>query len=336
MKFFFIPMLLSFSFLAKAQDSLSVEVASTTIPSTSENTVPKNLQLSHIAIQGEFIDFTQLGDSEYQQKFPFGAALSQTFDSIVPFYNYPLTMELPYYLNDLTFHFSAIDWKNPHRIKYSFYLEGFEKDWGIPNHQSKASYQNLPYGNYTLKVRAKGDEPTWSPVFEYTFSIKRPWWHTWWAYLSYFLLFATMGIVLYNFMEQRKKEAAQVKHLLAENRLLAFSNRPKKKTSPLESSFLDQVQQILEAHLSDENFGIAELCEVLKISRAQLHRKLKKLTGQSTSHYIRSLRLDIAKGLLEKTNLNVSEVAFRVGFSSANYFSKVFKEEFGYAPKDAR
>ena len=57
------------------------------------------------------------------------------------------------------------------------------------------------------------------------------------------------------------------------------------------------MHQTLEAHLSDENFGIAELCKILKTSRAQLHQKLKKLTGQSTSHYIRSLRLDIARGL---------------------------------------
>ena len=117
---------------------------------------------------------------------------------------------------------------------------------------------------------------------------------------------------------------------------MAFSNKINKKTSPKADSFLDQVHQTLEAHLSDENFGIAELCKILKISRAQLHRKLKKLTGQSTSHYIRSLRLDIAKGLLEKTQLNVSEIAFSVGFSNVTYFSRVFKNEFGFTPKEVR
>jgi AraC-like DNA-binding protein len=86
----------------------------------------------------------------------------------------------------------------------------------------------------------------------------------------------------------------------------------------------------------DEIFviGIAELCELLNISRAQFHRKLKKLTGLSHSHYIRSLRLEIAKELLVTTNLNISEVAFKVGFSSATYFSKVFKSQYGHAPSD--
>jgi len=329
-------MLLFFSFLAKAQDSLSLEVAAAPIPSTSENIVPKNLQLSHIAIQGEFIDFTQLRDFDYQQKFPFGAALSQAFDSIVPFYHYPVTMNLPYALNDLTFHFSAIDWKTPHKIRYSYYLEGLEKDWGTPTSQSKAIYTNLPHGNYQLKIKASGEAGIWGVPFSYSFSIGRPWWLSRWAYLIYFSLLLATVIGLYRFNQQRKEEIARYEQLLKENKLLAFVNKKTVQPTTKQSSFLEQVNSTLEAHLSDENFGIAELCKVLKISRAQLHRKLKKLTGQSTSHYIRSLRLDIARGLLEKTTLNVSEVAFRVGFSSANYFSKVFKEEFGYAPKDAR
>lgn len=101
-------------------------------------------------------------------------------------------------------------------------------------------------------------------------------------------------------------------------------------------SFLRLVNHTLETHLSDENFGIAELCELLNISRTQLHRKLKKLTGLSTSHYIRSLRLKTARELFADPSLNVSEVAFAVGFSSAAYFSKVFKEQFGISPSEAR
>ena len=101
-------------------------------------------------------------------------------------------------------------------------------------------------------------------------------------------------------------------------------------------SFLRLVNHTLETHLSDENFGIAELCELLNISRTQLHRKLKKLTGLSTSHYIRSLRFKMARELFADPSLNVSEVAFAVGFSSAAYFSKVFKEQFGISPSEAR
>ena len=74
----------------------------------------------------------------------------------------------------------------------------------------------------------------------------------------------------------------------------------------------------------------------MEISRPQLHRKLKALTNKSTSFYIRSFRLHRAKQLLQTTNLNVSEIAFEVGFANLSYFSRVFKEEFGISPLETR
>ena len=82
---------------ALAQDSLETS----TVPS---------VHLSHIEINNQFIDFSQLADSQYHRKFNFGKTLAQSFDSIVPHYNYPINLELPYSLNTLTFHFVAIDW----------------------------------------------------------------------------------------------------------------------------------------------------------------------------------------------------------------------------------
>ncbi len=70
------------------------------------------------------------------------------------------------------------------------------------------------------------------------------------------------------------------------------------------NSLLPQIQTVLDQNLSDSNFSIPEFCNSLNISRTHLHRKLTEQAGISTSHYIRSLRLDIAKGLLEKTQLN--------------------------------
>ena len=101
-------------------------------------------------------------------------------------------------------------------------------------------------------------------------------------------------------------------------------------------TFLLKVQEMLEKHLSDENFGIVKLCVLLNVSRTQLHRKLKALTGQSTSLYIRSVRLQKAKTLLEQSELNVSEVAYKVGFKRVNYFSTVFSETYGYAPSELK
>lgn len=88
--------------------------------------------------------------------------------------------------------------------------------------------------------------------------------------------------------------------------------------------------------MDDESFGIAEICSAIGISRMQLHRKIKALTGKATSRYIRSIRLHKALQLLLQTSLNISEIAYEVGFRNHAYFSATFLEEFGLTPKEAR
>lgn len=104
--------------------------------------------------------------------------------------------------------------------------------------------------------------------------------------------------------------------------------------SDMEDSFLARFHQALEANIEEEDFGITEMCNELAMSRAQLHRKIKALTGLSTSHYMRAIRLQKAKLLLESTDLNISEVAYRVGFRDPKYFSRTYSETFGFAPTD--
>ena len=104
----------------------------------------------------------------------------------------------------------------------------------------------------------------------------------------------------------------------------------------VENAFIQEVQSILEAHLSDEHFGIPELVRVIGVSRAQLYRKFKALTGQSIGHYFRSLRLHKAKTLLKTTSLNITEIAFETGFKDPAYFTRTFKEEFGKTPSQVR
>ena len=104
----------------------------------------------------------------------------------------------------------------------------------------------------------------------------------------------------------------------------------------LDEIFLQKVIGIVEANLADEDFGMHELCRAVHMSRSHLFRKLKALTGKSTTVFIRSIRLGKARELLETTGLNVSEVAYGVGFSNPKYFSRVFQEEFGIPPSEVR
>ncbi len=159
------------------------------------------MRLDQIEINEQFIDYRHLKDS---------TGMEMDFDSVLKFYNYPLNLELPYNNNHLTFHFSAIDWTAPHKISYSFKMEGLNDEWSIPTEESKADYRNLPYGTFTFKVAAIGELQKWSEPFEYTFTINRPWWHTWWARSGYGItaLLLVIGIVRWRTakLEQHRKE----------------------------------------------------------------------------------------------------------------------------------
>ncbi len=98
------------------------------------------------------------------------------------------------------------------------------------------------------------------------------------------------------------------------------------------SAFLQRVVAITEANLSDERFGVSELAESINMSRSNLLRKVKQETGESVSVLIRNVRLHNAKLLLKDESFTISEISYKVGFSSSSYFTKCFRELYGYTP----
>jgi len=102
------------------------------------------------------------------------------------------------------------------------------------------------------------------------------------------------------------------------------------------NKFLDDIKSILLEHLSDDTFGIHEICSEIGVSRTQFHRKLKALTGLSASIFIREIRLQQAYAMLQDTALNISEVAYSVGFNDPNYFSNLFHEKYNFTPTQVK
>lgn len=104
-----------------------------------------------------------------------------------------------------------------------------------------------------------------------------------------------------------------------------------------EHNFIQKIVVAVSDNLNDEAFGVHDLSEILALSRAQVHRKIKALTGLSTSTLIRCIRLEQAHLLLsESKDMNVSEVAYACGFSSLSYFSKSYSAYFGVNPSSVK
>jgi len=110
----------------------------------------------------------------------------------------------------------------------------------------------------------------------------------------------------------------------------------KKSDNKIRSPFIQNIQTIIEENISDDEFGILELCKAIGLSRSQLHNKIKAKTGISTSIFVRNIRLRKAKILLHHSEMNVAEVAYEVGFKDPNYFSKLFSEKYNLSPSKIR
>lgn len=104
----------------------------------------------------------------------------------------------------------------------------------------------------------------------------------------------------------------------------------------IEDQFIQKIKHLIGENMKDENFALPQLCQKLRMSRSQLFRKMKALINVSPSQFIRSHRLHSAKELLESSALNVSEVAWKVGFKDISHFTKVYKEEYGELPSSTR
>ena len=101
-----------------------------------------------------------------------------------------------------------------------------------------------------------------------------------------------------------------------------------------DKQFLTQLHSIIQKNLSDSEFGVEDIGKQIGLSRVQLYRKVKAMTGSSVVDLLRKARLAKAKRLLESRSMSVSEVAYDVGFSAPSYFTKCFKDEFGMLPGD--
>ena len=107
-------------------------------------------------------------------------------------------------------------------------------------------------------------------------------------------------------------------------------------TTQLDKNFIEKVIDFIVKNIADENLNVELLAEELNLSRSQLYRKIKALTGCTANEFLRKLRLEKAKEIIEKGDASISEVCFQVGFSSPSYFTKCFKAHFGILPTELK
>ena len=134
---------------------------------------------------------------------------------------------------------------------------------------------------------------------------------------------------------------AQIQNILAQIKYLEINWRAKSDLNPEQieakaPSFIDDFSKIIQDNLEDEYFSVEKMAELLLMSRVQLFRKLKNTTGKSPSVHLSEARLIKSRELLKDSAKTISEIAYQVGFSDPNYFSKAYKKQFGNKPSEDR
>ena len=99
-----------------------------------------------------------------------------------------------------------------------------------------------------------------------------------------------------------------------------------------DQTFVTRLREVIRDNMGDSDFSVERIGEKIGLSRVQLYRKVKALTGQTPVELLRKARLERSRRLIEKTEKSVSEIAYEVGFTSPSYFNKCFKDEFGISP----
>jgi serine phosphatase RsbU (regulator of sigma subunit) len=191
------------------------------------------------------------------------------FDGLTKWYSIPQNLSLAYNNNYLTFNFIGITMNQPKNVKYQYILEGIDENWSAITNKTSAPYGNLPHGTYTFKVKAMNSEGYWSAPFEYKFTIRPPFWQTWWfrtligliiiSSIWYFIKsrekkLVAEKIILEKTVEERTEELVQ-KNIVVEQQKNLVEEKHKEITDSI--NYAERIQRALLASkkMLDENLS---------------------------------------------------------------------------------
>lgn len=253
---------------------------------------------------------------------------------------------------NLSISFAALDYNKNEPIQYAYKLEGVDKDW-LFTKENRINISNIPAGTYRLIITSTNGDGVWvdndtaitihrTPYFN-----ERP--IAWMLYGAMIIIIGFIVLKVTRYIRRLENEIKELKLSSAERmeylkmRLGDMMEGKEtaenaKSADSIESSvFKTKVEAFMHSHLSDPDLNVQSFAMEMGVSRSVLYIQMKKEMGCTPNNYILDYRMDAAyKMLLNEKNLNVSEIAYRCGFSDPKYFSRCFKKAKGYTPSEVR
>ena len=240
---------------------------------------------------------------------------------------YSEQIELEHDQNSFIIEFAALKFQDHSQVSYRYKLEGYDRDWHYPGPHRIASYNEVPPGNYTFVVESIDDaNPTLQSSARIKVCILPPWWATWWAYLIYICIAALIAWLIVRTILQMNRMRNEI---YISQRLAKLTSKPDEA-----DEFIDRLHRIIRQNIPNSDYNIDDMAAEMGVSRSAFYKKVKGATGFAPVDLIKEFRLSHAAELLQTTNLNITEIAYRSGFKDASYFGKCFRKRFGMSPRE--
>lgn len=252
---------------------------------------------------------------------------------------------LAYYDNSFTLSFSAMDYIRADGIHYE-YTTGDDQWQAMPMGINTLTMSHLAPGTYKMLVRAVSGSNMSAPL---TFTIEvHPAWYA--STLAKFIYVLVAILLLWRYLARRRR--AEQQRLRVQEHIHAAQMREeeedKAKVEQAVDKLIDQqpviqtpderlmerVIQVINRHLSDSDLSVEQIANEVGMNRSHLHRKMKEMTGESISGFVRNVRLKRAAFLLEGGRHSIAEVMYACGFDNPSGFSTRFKHFYGVSPSE--
>lgn len=243
---------------------------------------------------------------------------------------------------NLEIEFSSLDFHNLKQIRYAYRLVGIDKDWIYLNEGKNAAFYNkLDKGRYTFQVKATDKNGLWSDkITELTIHRLPAFYETWWAYLLYLLAVTGIaGYCLYLYLKRERQKNDEIwtdsqEMIKMRTYLSSEVNLPEAEFKQLDKLLLDKAIKIVESHLAEPDFDVTALAKAMNMSRSTFTRKIKSITGKTPLDFIRDIKMQYARQMLESKTATVTDVIIALGYSDHKNFTNTFKKTYGMTPSE--
>lgn len=258
---------------------------------------------------------------------------------------------------NLTVSFAALDYEDNYLMQYAYRFKESGDGWNYIGHEPHVAFSQLTAGRHTLVVKSTNCDGVWADnETELTIDVRPTLWERTWVriLLLLFIIGLTAAAVVSYMSHRRKTEEREQRlenilrqyrelqeHLESKNSQEAKDEKREYKLEEprivdTDETMMNTLMAFVEQRISDENLKVEEMAEAVGMGRTVFYEKIKELMGVSPSDFLREVRMQRAAQLLAKSRLNISEVAYAIGFTDPKYFAKCFKKQTGLTPTEYR